>query len=151
MGYTHYLGGKKGSYGKYAEGSDFAFFAECVREAIRKEEKKGVAIAGGDGYGLWTVTSTGVWFNGQGGLGHETCSLSPNGLEVSDWSPDGFEFCKTARKPYDNAVAVTYALAALLLGVKHSCDDGHRETDRARKQAKRIIARLTKYRKESTV
>lgn len=39
------------------------------------------------------VTKERIWFNGAGDLGHETFALMQN--EV------GFNYCKTARKPYD--------------------------------------------------
>lgn len=42
------------------------------------------------------IDKTVIRFNGtgEGDLGHETFYITPNG-------PDGFNFCKTARKPYD--------------------------------------------------
>lgn len=51
-----------------------------------------------------------VWFNGFEDEGHETFVLYRAGS-------DGFEFCKTARKPYDLAVT------ACLLVYKHHSPD----------------------------
>jgi len=54
------------------------------------------------------VSGTEIRFNGVGGEGHETFHvdrLSRDRHDRSDQAyPFGFDFCKTARKPYDTAV-----------------------------------------------
>lgn len=44
-----------------------------------------------------------IFFNGKAEDGHETMVLEPEG--------SGFQFCKTARKPYDKAVVALLILA----------------------------------------
>ena len=49
------------------------------------------------------VDSDHIRFNGQGSAGHETFFLERDGLR-------GFNFCKTARKPYDEAVTAVLCI-----------------------------------------
>ena len=49
------------------------------------------------------VDSDYIRFNGQGSAGHETFFLERDGLR-------GFNFCKTARKPYDEAVTAVLCI-----------------------------------------
>ena len=57
----------------------------------------------------------GIWINGVGDDGHETLVWPPDHEEDQSWCsywPDWrFDFCKTARKPYD--VVVTASLIAV--------------------------------------
>lgn len=65
------------------------------------------------------VTGNYVSFNGIGDDHHETCRIDKQGSK--------FEFCKTAHKPYDEAVVQTYALVRTILGaggVELSSDGG---------------------------
>lgn len=53
-----------------------------------------------------------IMFNGSGDNGHETFAIYRTRLPKKDWeSMLGWDFCKTARKPYD--IAVTAALCYL--------------------------------------
>jgi hypothetical protein len=50
-----------------------------------------------------------IRFNGWKGEGHETFLVTREMPEIADWSSDkssSFDFCKTARKPYDLAVCL---------------------------------------------
>ena len=82
-------------------------FLEEVKEIIRDCAKKGIAIRGWSGEGKPTLTTDKIAFNGNGkadkDLSHETFSISNN--------ETGFDFCKTARKPYDYAVRRVLKLA----------------------------------------
>lgn len=49
----------------------------------------------------------GIRFNGRGGDGHETFLIPQNLTEL-----DSFQFCKTARKPYDAVVVAVLATMA---------------------------------------
>ena len=62
----------------------------------------------------------GIRFNGCGDNGHETFVLRPNG--------SGFNFCKTAEKPYDEIVVSILILAAKYLpGFSWSSDGDNKD------------------------
>lgn len=89
MGYTRYW--KRTS--KPMDGS-FVRFCNAVFSTCKK---LGIDICGWDGKGKPIVTETAVIFNGtaENDLDHETFVLNEQ---------KGFNFCKTAEKPYDYAV-----------------------------------------------
>jgi hypothetical protein len=96
MGYTHY-------YRKNGVSRDdalrFEMFSQGVSRIINYAvEYDGVEIADGLGetLGAWEADTETVRFNGHGADSHETFSFT------SDAS--GFNFCKTAYKPYDAVV-----------------------------------------------
>ena len=73
-------------------------FVDEVKKIITRAERNGIAIRGWDGKGEPEITIHGVLFNGNAEfeLDHETCRF--------DNEHFGFDFCKTARKPYDHVV-----------------------------------------------
>ena len=90
MGYTHYWEG--------TPNLDEPTIAH-VKRIIAKARKGGVSIKGPLGAGRVTVSATeGIGFNGDESKGesHESVWIEPKGTS--------FNFCKTARKPYDAAV-----------------------------------------------
>jgi hypothetical protein len=96
MGYTHY-------FTKTATDRDdalrFEMFANGVRTIINYATTyDGIKIADGKGYneGQWEITNEIVQFNGYGEESHETFYWTLEGA--------GFNFCKTAHKPYDTVV-----------------------------------------------
>lgn len=96
MGYTHYFSKVNSTTD---EALRFEMFARGARTIIEYAIKyDGIALAGWDGEveGAWEITDEVVRFNGLGENSHETFS----------WSADasGFNFCKTAYKPYDAVV-----------------------------------------------
>ena len=112
MGYTRYW-----ERTKKAMDEDFV---EFCNEVFKTCEKLGIKICGWDGEGKPTVTTDKISFNGDRAkdLDHETCCLSNN---------EGFNFCKTARKPYDYAVR-TILREALTRGyITDLSDDGINE------------------------
>jgi len=73
----------------------------------------GVVLCGGLGEGNPVIQETELWFNGDGdkGLDHETFSIH--------WrKPANFDFCKTARKPYDIMVGLSLLILQKYLGQK---------------------------------
>lgn len=99
MGYTHYFPHERVSKSVWTD-----IVAGCKRAC----KLSGVRLVHEyDGEDLPpTFNKDDVWFNGVGDDGHETFALHRVGS-------GGFEFCKTARKPYDLAVT------ACLLIYKH--------------------------------
>ena len=135
MGYTHYFNFKK-SPKAIENGADLFKAAvkattDCIAQLPKKiphevrewNEKTGeyevsrvgflpFKLCGWDGNGEPEFTDTQVRFNGDAEMDfdHETCSI---GYE----DDTEFNFCKTARKPYDVAVCIT------LLCFKHYFGD----------------------------
>lgn len=103
-------------------------------------------ISGWDGEGEPKLNKDEVKFNGNGALAHETFTF-PRTLQITEKSfslyKNGyyFEFCKTARKPYD-----LFVTAVLLLAKKHfgesiriSSDGNWEEWEEGRKLLKNIL------------
>ena len=91
-----------------------------VCEVIEDCNDKGIAIRNWEGKGNPTVTFERIAFNGDRSLdhNHETFSI---GKET------GFNFCKTARKPYDYAVRKVLRYAEEHGFVTDVSDDGENE------------------------
>ena len=86
-----------------------------------------VRLAGGDGTGDPCLTAEEVIFNGVGDDAHETF-LFPRVYclrQGSIWGALEFQYCKTARKPYDLVVA-----AFLVIAKHHLGDNLHVTSDR---------------------
>lgn len=96
MGYTHYW-----SHFKVAQ-ENFDALVKDVK-AILKTTKVEVKIEYDDSSPA-KVDSESIQFNGVGEDGHETFILTPRGAE--------FDFCKTARKGYDEVVTACLLAAA---------------------------------------
>lgn len=102
MGYRHYFTVNEGlSPDKWAD------LLEDVREIILTSK---VVVADWEGVGVPEITADVIRFNGIGQDSHETFHISRQ--------PGGFNFCKTAQKPYDEVVT------AVLLRAKDYFGDG---------------------------
>lgn len=77
-----------------------AQFVRFVNRTIADCETRGIHICDGNGEGKPVVMMGKILLNGDGArdLDHETLYFTDDPDEV------GFNFCKTARKPYDYAV-----------------------------------------------
>lgn len=92
-------------------------FIDAITRVIADSEKRGIEIRGGDGSGSPHLGLDFIAFNGNGDLrlDHETCYF---GKET------GFEFCKTARKPYDYTVRQALKIAEQMGMVTDVSSDG---------------------------
>ena len=106
MGYTRYykINGKLDT-NKFKE---YSKLCEKVCKEITKEFENG--IASWDGTGEPEFLDDSVSFNGIGDLSHESFFLST--------TTNGFNFTKTARKPYDKHVCACLILAKEFFGDK---------------------------------
>lgn len=97
MGYTHYWKFKQNP--KDIKGGDKKFkkAVELFKKCISIHP---FALAGGDGTGEPIIKNNELCFNGVDDDSYETCyfALDNKGYD--------FDFCKTARKPYDGAVCL---------------------------------------------
>lgn len=101
MGYTHYI-----YLPKDMSKDKFKAFTEDVK-AILGQADDGILADGGGNIGTKpTITDKLVSFNGIDDDSHETCYIPFIDGGQSDELK--FEFCKTARKPYDKFVTATY-------------------------------------------
>ena len=114
MGYTHYWELKVPNEKKFKKAVEL--FKKCWEVAPKKatftkysgkypnytteEIESEIRLFGGDGTGEPVITDTRLLFNGEAELGgdHETFDI--------DLAQPKWDFCKTARKPYDLAVCL---------------------------------------------
>ena len=107
MGYTHYWKATKVDAKEYK-----AALMDIAK--IVKDQK--AILAGPNGEPKTRpITNDGISFNGIDEDSHETFDLPAAGLKK-------FDFCKTARKPYDTVVTACLARLAEVKGVKVSSD-----------------------------
>jgi len=125
MGYTHYW--KLPQVSKL-DAAKYNAFVKDVKELMTNlpansesaggyHEDEDLAIRGGLGVKLPEMNSQHVWFNGDNNknMDHETFVITADAGDEEDsmrWYR-GFQFCKTARKPYDLLVC------AALLSLEH--------------------------------
>jgi hypothetical protein len=122
MGYTHYFTqvvANDDDDRRYAE------FAAEAKDIITFAVQRGVKLADAMGKDLngWVVDENRVMFNGYGDEAHET-------FRFERQTNLGFDFCKTAEKPYD--AVVTACLIALKNAYGESVEissDGEWQTD----------------------
>jgi len=94
MGYTHYW--------TWNTEPDDKKLWECLKDMFRVTEHLKDTLAGWDGNGYADFEPRGIAFNGKGGNAHETFCFP---------GETGFNFCKTAYKPYDLAVTTCLLIA----------------------------------------
>ncbi len=117
MGYTHYW-----SASRDFTDDEWILIKAGTRNILRvAQEDHGVALSEEyDINKIPVVSDKHIFFNGYGDEGHETFVLShkvPKAPAYRKGEPD-FQFCKTARKPYDSAVV------AILNYARHVAPDG---------------------------
>jgi len=93
MGYTHYWDNN---------GYDDAQFKDSVKECNKIIEAKKDILREWDGELDLVIHDSIISFNGNGDQSHESFVVENNGT--------GFEFCKTAFKPYDVAVVACLSI-----------------------------------------
>lgn len=116
MGYTHYWTFKKPKRGDAAKTEEL--YQKAVKECAKIIRTYYEANGGLSGYTAHTPTGKygGILVNGKGDDAHEDFVLREH-FKQNFENTDGFDFCKTARKPYD--VVVT----ACLIVLKHRLGD----------------------------
>lgn len=106
MGYTHYFE----QHEPFSQ-NEWEKIAMDTMKAIEYCEHKGIQLAFEDNIPEQAeVSDTQIRFNGVGNGGYETFILKKN-----TYTKDQFNFCKTARQPYDLAVGLV-----LLISKKHA-------------------------------
>lgn len=121
MGYTHSWYRSDRGLPKAEVLSYYYTFADLARQICESAEKSGIQLADslGDRLGDWHAGDDSVGVNGYGEDSHESfmwyrlCPPSQDWVDGNEY----YDFCKTARKPYDDVVT------ALLLAVKHVYGD----------------------------
>jgi hypothetical protein len=103
MGYTHYWTIKEG-----LTPAQFEKWSEGIKAIVETATEAGIALGNGLGFDAPNIDETLVAFNGVGEGGHETF-----GIRLGD---EGFDFCKTAEKPYDAVVTASLIHAKKIFG-----------------------------------
>ena len=116
MGYTHYW-----SMSRDFTDKEWRDITVAARRIVNyAQSARGIALSKEyDINRIPVIGSTQIRFNGYGEEGHETSHLTRKVGEPPEYrigQPD-FQFCKTARKPYDDAVV------AILLFARHTAPD----------------------------
>jgi hypothetical protein len=121
MGYTHYW--------RWVKPVKQTAFNRAVALANKVLKARKGLLASGNGSGSLVIERDEVCFNGRGEDSHETFSIRNDGKD--------FDFCKTARKPYDDVVTAVLAIFAHELGdaISVSSDGDYDEWERGVKLA----------------
>ena len=116
MGYTHYW-----SMSNDFTPAEWQLICGAARNVITKFNDFGNSVKLAREYDDIStpaeITDEHIRFNGLGDDGHETFLIPREIPEAPEWrqgEPD-FQFCKTARKPYDDAVV------AVLIYIRQEC------------------------------
>ena len=96
MGYTHYWTLENG-----IETSSWDKFLTGAKEIIETAKEAGIPLDD-------SSTGENIFFNGVGDNAHETFSITSEDV--------GFDFCKTAEKPYDTVVTAVLIWLKTVLG-----------------------------------
>ena len=96
MGYTHYWTLKNG-----IEQADWNKFLEGARKIIETAKDAGILIEDNS-------AGASIYFNGVGAGAHETFVITTEDI--------GYNFCKTAEKPYDMVVTAILIFAKKVFG-----------------------------------
>ena len=133
MGYTHYWKFRQNPKNIKDGNKKFAKAVELLKKCIAKVEleledndcKIPFVLKGGNGKGEPIFTNGLVCFNGDASLGydHETFYLALNNDNYE------FDFCKTARKPYDVAVCLTLLCFKKTFGEDFSYSSDSKDAD----------------------
>lgn len=103
MGYTHYWTIKE-----ELPREKFIEWAEGVKVIVETAVEAGIPLGNGLGEDKPEISDNVIVFNGVGAGGHESF-----GISIDD---EGFDFCKTAAKPYDAVVTATLIHAKKIFG-----------------------------------
>ena len=118
MGYTHYW--------THQEKLDPQSVGRAVIDMAKVVEAKADLLGDGLGEGKPEIAEGMICFNGVGDDSYETFSF-PGGWS-NDGAGEGFNFCKTARRPYDPVVTACLAIAKDRMGESIDVSsDGDRE------------------------
>lgn len=136
MGYTHYwkINAAKITTSK----TNTLKYAKALQDIAKiVETKKSILANGVSDKGSKPETANGISLNGRGDDGHETFALGQSPV-------DGFDFCKTAQKPYDVVVVACLARLAEVPGVIVSSDGGPGDWDEGVALASKVLKRKVK-------
>jgi len=156
MGYTHYWNFKKNPKDCKDGSKKFAKAVELLKKCLEKvpaeieEEtydfkndttktvKVPFVLKGGNGQGEPVFTDVLVCFNGDASMDYdyETCYLA---LDNNDYE---FDFCKTARKPYDVAVCLALLCFKKTFGDDFSYSSDGNKDDYGWKMAHTIFNKI---------
>jgi len=124
MGYTHYW-----HQVRNISKADWSEIKDHIADILKDvQHVQGVPLANWEGNAKTCpeITADEISFNGLGDDSHETFVIHRKRLPKEEWQRRrGFGFCKTARKPYDIAVAACLSYMATIVGSHEVTSDGN--------------------------
>ena len=146
MGYTHYWSFNKPKKGKAQDVEKLyqqaikdcqkviAFYQRQCKKLDMPEDRL-------SGYSAHTANYGGIFFNGKQELAHEDFCLREHYSQNED-----FNFCKTARKPYDVVVTACLAILKYRLGdnIEVSSDGNFPDWEYGTELARKVLRRKIK-------
>jgi hypothetical protein len=156
MGYTHYWNFKKNPKDCNDGSNKFAKAVNLLKKCLKKVPaeievktydyksntttmyKVPFVLKGANGYGEPTFTDELVCFNGDASMDYdyETCYIA---LDSNSYD---YDFCKTARKPYDVAVCLTLLCFKKAFGEDFSYSSDGNKDDEGWKMAHNIFNQI---------
>ena len=152
MGYTHYWGFVKPPKGQAQQTeADYQRALTQCRKVVNFYQKRAYTDDRLSGYTAHTLKFVygGLKINGKGPLMHEDFVMrehfNQNKRDTSCYAHQfGWDFCKTARKPYDEVVVACLIILTKYLGASiEPMSDGDREDWKAGLKLARRATRLT--------
>jgi hypothetical protein len=134
MGYTHYWTFKKSPAEIEGGTKRFKAAVALFKEGLKKLQD--IPLGDGRGENEPIITDTAICFNGKAPEDGESCYIT---IESK-----GFDFCKTARQPYDPAVCLLLLCMADAFGddFEYSSDGDIENGEEGWARAKEIFAEL---------
>ena len=140
MGYTHYFYRKA-----ELDNQNFSRYAELVGKLVDTPEAKEILAEEYDETSTPAIVTLDlIQFNGKDDEGHETFYF-PRVMKHYEYSENGlvFEFCKTARKPYDKYVVASLIFAKVIFGkdVRFSSDGELSDMEEGKALAESVLGK----------
>ena len=135
MAYTHYWEFKRKPKNVKDGDNKFKKSVELLKKCLKDVSVK---LASGNGTGEPVFTDTKVCFNGVDDDSYEGCYLA---LDNADYK---YDFCKTARKPYDVVVCLTLLCFKKFFGEDFKYSSDGNMNDEGWSLAIEIFAKHTK-------
>lgn len=132
MGYTHYWKFKQNPKDIKDGDKKFKKAVELFKKCISIHP---FPLAGQNGTGEPIIKNSELCFNGVGRDSYETCYFA---LDNADY---GFDFCKTAKKPYDGAVCLAIFCFKKAFGEDFSYSSDGNSKDEGWKLANKVFSK----------
>lgn len=150
MGYTHYWTFKKTDKTRVLENHYQIAISDCNKvikyynRAVKRINEKHYSRL--SGYSAFTSDYGGIKFNGVGKFMHEDFTLREHFNQNFENFGKGFDFCKTARKPYDIVGTACLCILKYRLGnaIEVESDGEYLDFNEGLELARKVLKRKIK-------